>query len=300
MLLLLALALIPAGCTSAIHTHAVAVSAATAPVVDQAAQAYASANSIHTLRTDYEAIAAFDAPAPAPVYNPRTVVPPLISDKDIHVRLAVLAAFQAYTKSVVAITSGTDSPELQAASKSAGQNLAALGNTLAPTINPTQTTPITPTIQNATSTAIDALTQFLINRKTKKELPPIIVAMDPHVKTLCDLLNSDIATLKELELFDYNFVINQQTLFLNQPDSKLDPTARRAQIMKLPAIARQQRASDQQLSQLSAAIARLELTHHALAAEAQGNNPESLKNKIGDLEAAGTDLGNFYSSLSAD
>jgi hypothetical protein len=298
-LFLLALALIPTGCTSAIHTHAVALASATAPVVDQAAAAYAGANTIHIQRTDYDAIAAFDAPPPAPIYNPRTVVPPLLSDKDIHVRLAVLAAFQEYVKSVAAITSGTDSPELQASAKSAGQDLTSLGGALTATVNPAQTNPITPTIQNATSTAIDALAQFLINRKTKKELPPIIVAMDPNVKTLCDLLQSDIATLKELELFDYNFILNQQTLFLTQPASKLDPTARREQIMKLPAIARRQRASDQQLTQLSAAIVRLELTHHALAAEAQGNNPESLKNKLGELEAAGKDLGNFYSSLSA-
>ena len=68
-------------------------------------------------------------------------------------------------------------------------------------------------------------------------------------------------------------------------------------IAQLPAIARQQQASDRQLTQLSAAIVRLELTHHALAAEAQGNNPESLKQKLADLEAAGEELGKFYSSL---
>jgi len=50
---------------------------------------------------------------------------------------------------------------------------------------------------------------------------------------------------------------------------------------------------------LRAAIVRLALTHHALAADAQGNNPESLKSKLGDLEAAGSELGRFYSSLSA-
>jgi hypothetical protein len=335
MALLLSLSLFTTGCLKPIAQRSTAVAAATAPVVDQAAAAYRSANSLHDLRIDYDAVAEFDAPAP--VYNPRNIQP-LMSGKDINTRLAVLAAFQEYVKSVAAITSGTDSPELQAASKSAGQSLTTFGNTLAPAIesafgiaaasaaipaSTTETTvttasgntitttsstaskpatpgapvdPITPTIQNGISTAIDALSQFLINRKTKKELPPVILSMDSHVKVLCDLLESDIAILKDQQTRDYNFIINRQTLFI-RTSRTLDAEQRREQIMKLPEIVRQQRVADQQLTQLSAAIARLELAHHALAVEAQGNNPESLTNKLGDLEAAGNDLGKFYSSL---
>jgi hypothetical protein len=322
------LAILTTGCLSPLAKHSAALAAATAPVVDQAAAAYKSANSVHYMRTDYDAIAEFDATAP--VYNPRTVQP-LLSDKEIQARLAVLAAFQSYVQSLVAITNGTDSPELQAAAKSAGANLADLGNTIAPplestlgiatatastsetvitttTASTTSTTttssstpvnPITPTIQNGISTAVDALGQFLINRQVKKELPHIIQSMDPQVMALCNLLQSDISILKGIEDRDYNSIINRETLFIREPSSKLDPAERRELIMKLPAVARMKQASDQQLSSLSEAIARLELTHHALAAEAQGNNPESLKQKLGELEAAGEDLGNFYSSLPA-
>ena len=319
------LSLLTTGCLSPLNKHATALATATAPVVDQAAAAYSNANAIHNIRLDYDAVAQFDAVTP--VYNPRTIQS-LLSAKDVQVRLAVLAAFQAYVQSVVAITSGTDSPELQAAEKSAGENLTNLGNSLGPSIestlgiasaaasttettdtttsgstttttSSTSSTPapvITPAVQNGISTAVNALGQFLINRKTKKELPPIIVAMDPHVKTLCDLLVSDIAILKDQENRDYNFIINQQTLFIRK-NTTLDPEQRREQIMKLPGIVRREQASTQQLTQLSESIARLELTHHALAAEAQGNNPESLKQKLNDLEAAGEDLGKFYSSL---
>jgi hypothetical protein len=255
-----------------------------------------------------------------------------MSDKEIKARLVVLAAFQAYAQSLVAITNGTDSPELQAASKSAGANLATFGNTLAPSVDSilgiatetastTQTTvattansttttattssstpvnAISSALQNGISTAIDALGQYLANRKIKKELPPLIIAMDPNVKTLCDLLKSDIASLKSIEGRDYNYVINQQTLFIRESSGKLDPGVRRVLITKLPAIAREQQASDSQLTQLNAAIDRLELTHHALAAEAQSNNPESLTQKLAELEAAGGDLGKFYSSLSTN
>jgi hypothetical protein len=70
--------------------------------------------------------------------------------------------------------------------------------------------------------------------------------------------------------------------------------------MRLPEIARQKQASAQQLIQLGESIGRLELAHHALAAEAQANNPEYLKQKLRELEAAGEDLGTFYSSLPND
>lgn len=324
--LALSLPLLGTGCLSSYKTHSAALAAATAPVIDQAAAAYSSANTIHDMRTDYDAIAEFDVTSP--VYNPRKV-PPLMADKEIQARLAVLAAFQAYVQSLVAISSGTDSPELQAASKSAGQSLGDFANTLGPSVestfgiatataSTTQTTvstspsgttttattssstpvdPVTPAIQNGITTAVDALGQFLISRKIKKELPPLIISMDPHVKVFCDLLENDITNLKVIEDIDYNYVINQQTLFIRESSGKLDPGVRRMLITKLPAIARQQQASDLQLTQLSAALARLELTHHALAAEAQGNNPESLKQKLTDLEAAGKELGKFNSSL---
>jgi hypothetical protein len=68
--------------------------------------------------------------------------------------------------------------------------------------------------------------------------------------------------------------------------------------MQLPEIVRREQASSQALKQLRGSIARLELTHHALAAEARGNNPQSWKEKLGALEAAGDNLGSFYSSLS--
>lgn len=95
------------GCLSSLNKHSVALSNAITPVLDQATQAYRDANTLHDQRTDFDAIQQFDQTSP--VYNPRNVQP-LLSEKDIQVRLAVLAAFQSYAQSLVAITSGTDSP----------------------------------------------------------------------------------------------------------------------------------------------------------------------------------------------
>jgi hypothetical protein len=55
-------------------------------------------------------------------------------------------------------------------------------------------------------------------------------------------------------------------------------------------------ATTTRFSTLRASIEKLYLTHHALATVAQGNNPESLKDKLGELEAAGGNLGTFYTS----
>jgi hypothetical protein len=321
----LCLSLAASGCTGPLNKHATALAAATAPVVDQATEAYRDAQAIHAQSVDYDAAAAFDK---SNVFVPGSIQD-WPSDDDIQIRLAVLKAFQLYVKNLVSITAGTDSPALNAASASLGNSLSSLANTLAPTAesalgistapaSTTQTTVTTTTgsttttttsssstpapfisagAQNGISVALNALGQFLVYRTIEKELPQKIEDMDPHVQALCELLAKDIGILQQQEKIDSNDVIDRQTDFIR--DSKLDPEERRIEFMKLPEMARQQRANDQKLTDLRAAILRLELTHHALAAAAQGNNPESLTQKLSDLSAAGESLGKFYSSLPA-
>lgn len=309
------------GCVKPLATHTVALASATAPVVDQATAAYQAAEKLHDIRVDFDAVAEFDNPQT--VYNPRNIQP-LLSPKDIDIRLAVLKAFQCYVSSLVDITNNVQSPSLESASKSVGGSLASLGDTFAPSfasalgITPSTTTgtsgatsttttststsaAISTAQQNGISTAVNALGLYLVGRKIKTELPPIIVKMDASVEALCKLLEKDIDILQSQEKIDYDFIINHQTLFIRQNSTSatngLNPQERREQIMKLPGIVRQERLTDTELTQLRASIVRLELTHHALAAEAQGNNPESLKDKLAELAAAGNDLGKFYSSL---
>jgi hypothetical protein len=248
----------------------------------------------------------------------------------------VLAALQSYAKSLVQITSNSDSPALDAASKSVAGDLTSLGNDLAPSLenvlgvagasaattdttvtttsgniststSTTTSTPaavITPGVSNGIGSAIDALGQFLISRKIKKELPQKIIAMDPHVQELCRVLEGDIGILQDQEKRDYNRIINLETLFIRENTTlhpeQLYAVERRAEIMKLPEIVRRQRTTDQRLADLRAAILNLALTHHALAADAQGNNPESLIGKLEDLAAVGDSLGKFTSSAPAN
>jgi len=290
------------GCaTQQLSKHATALSTATAPVVTGAAAAYQAANEIHEKKTDYDAIPDFDKTEP--VYNPR-VLHPLLTYDDIELRLKVLTAFQLYVAQVVDITKGTSSPELDAASTSFGTGLANLGNTVLPApATSTTATSATPDLaistgtQNAISTGVNALGQFLVNRVIQKDLPQKVKDMDPQVDTLCKLMIKEVDELRDIETKDFNSIIDRRTLFIRDPANKLSPAERQHEILELPELGREQHKAEEQLIALRKAIFTLDLTHHALAAEAQGNNPESLKNKIGDLEAAGKNLGKYYSSL---
>jgi hypothetical protein len=302
------------GCRLPLNDSVLALDAATAPVVDQAAATYREANALHNLRIDYDAVTQFDAKDP--VYNPRKLEV-LLSDKDIEARLAVLEAFQVYTKSLCAITSGTNPKELGEASSAVGGELSSVVNTLAPSIDKalgiaagdgsTVGTAISPDVQNGISTGLFALGKFLVNRKIKNELPGKIAEMDPHVQALAKVLENDIDVLQDQERRDYDRIINLQTLYIREsstagqgPDSVLGPDQRRREIMKLPGIVRKQRAADEKLSTLRAAIVLLAQTHQQLTADAQNKNPESFKEKLQDLANAAKELGTFYSSLSAE
>ena len=319
-----------AGCSvSPIARHASALSASVAPVVGQSAEAYRGAVALHDLRGDYEAVVAFEQKDAT--YNPRNA-PVLLSEKDIQARLAVLASLQVYSQSLVEISQGTNSPELQAASKSVGASLTSVGNDLAPSIEnvlgigpgagatttttvttvssstrstsstTTSSTALSPDVRNGISTAVDALGQFLVSRTIEKELPGKIVAMDPTIDALCKALADDIQTLQGFEQRDYDRILNLEKQFIledEQPGKNVNPEELRAEIMKLPEIARKQKEAGEKLDALRAAIANLAQTHHALAGVAQQKNPATLKEKLGDLVEAGSNLGDFYSSLPA-
>jgi hypothetical protein len=301
-----------AGCASTpLAKRATALSSALAPVVDQSAAAYRDAVALDNLREDYEAVVAYQKKDAT--YNPRNV-PVLLSEKDIQTRLAVLGALQVYSQSLIEITKGADSPELDAAAKSVGSNLTSLGNNLAPSIENARGTAATaasttnpalsPEVRNGISTAVDALGQFLVNRIVEKELPGKIEEMDPHVQALCIALGDDIKTLQGLELRDYDRILNLEKQFIledEQFSKNVDPQQHRAEIMKLPEIARQQREAGDKLTALREAIDKLAMAHHTLATDAQHlNDPETLRKKLAELADAGKNLGKFYSSLPAN
>ena len=328
MLLAASLCLLTAGCMKPVKEHTTALAAATAPVIDQAAAAYQAANAIHEKRADYDAIATFEKDHST---DKLRILHPLMADKDVELRLKILKAFQLYVKTLVAITNGTESKELDDASKSLGDDLTGLGNTVAPTVESalgipvasaattvttstsetggitttTATTTKTPamaisaTDKNLIAAGANALGQFLTYRAIEKNLPPLIIKLDPQVTSLCKTMIGEIDALSDAETIDFNYLLGQEKQFVMDPGSTLSEVERRNEIAKMQELVREQHAAAVQLSGLRGAIIKLAMTHHALAEELAKANPGSLKDELKELIAAGEGLGKFYSSLSS-
>jgi hypothetical protein len=305
--LFLVCGLVFTGCQSHLNDSTLALEAAIAPVIDQAAATYREASALHDTRVNYEIYERFDKANPKPAD-----LEVLLSDKDIRSRLAVLEGFQVYVKSLCAITSGTSPKELADASVTVGGELTSVVNTLTPSVekvlkisaadNSSTPTAISPDVQKGVSTALYALGKFLIDRKVKNELPAKIAEMDPHVDALSKLLEDDIDILRQQTDHDYQRIVNLQVLFIRKysESNQLGPEQQRTEIMKVPDTLRRQKAANEKLSSLKAAIALMAKAHHDLTAEAQGKNPESFKEKLQDLANAASDLGTFYSSLPSE
>lgn len=293
------LCLFLSGCgLSPLARHATAFSSATAAVVDTSEEAYRAANELHVKEQLQHSIYSYDYTAETLMVDPRKEFPPLYSPEELSARLQILDALKAYADSLVEIT-GTPSKQqtaaLDEAAMGVGQNLQGLSGTLHKDF---AKVPVISTAEAAgISTAMKALGEYLQSRKVKKSLPKVTGEMDPYVKSLCVLLQDDIAVMQSQADSDYNNLLTDQNQFMLH--YKLDAVERRDLVEKLTAVMGRKRAADQYFTQLNSTVGKLYLTHHALAAAAEGNNPTSFTQNLADLKAAGTGLANYYQSLLA-
>jgi hypothetical protein len=253
------------------------------------------------LRVREETVAAVYAYDKNPQWSPYKDLTPLLTEDQLDARITVLDGLKAYAASLVELTSGKATPDQTAAATAAGSSLQGLNKSVATTFS--TAIPNAPVMSDATangiSTAVLALAQYLSSRKVKGALPKVTQDMNPQVQTLCKLLEDDIVVLRRQADVDYQQLATDQDGFIRHEGAALNPIQHREEVGKLVAIAVEQKANDALLTKLQSALTTLVLTHQALAAAAQGNNPESLSQKIADLQAAGTDLGNYYKSLQA-
>jgi hypothetical protein len=150
---------------------------------------------------------------------------------------------------------------------------------------------------NQVSTAVLALAEYLSSRKVKNSLPKVTQDMNPNIQALCEVLNSDIVVLRRQADVDYQSQITELDQSIRHEGATVTPYEHRLEIRSLIELADQQKANDELLTKLQTALHTLALTHQALAAAAQGNNPESISSKISELSAAGHDLNVYYKSL---
>jgi hypothetical protein len=289
-----------AGCSlTPMAKHAAAFSSATGLVIDNSKDAYRAANDLREREQMEAGVYSYDYSADHDIsFDPHKEFKPLFTPDQLAARIKVLDALKAYADSLVQLTgkpSKEDSKALDSAASGVGSNLQGLAtqlNTAFPGVPA-----ISDTGAAVISTAINALGEYLQNRTIKKSLPAVTGQMNDHVKALCGLLESDIAVMKTQADNDYTSLLMTENQFVLH--NKLDAVEKRNEVEKLMAVVREQKANDRLLDALNNAVVKLRLTHQALAAAAQGNNPGSLKETIAELSAAGTNLSTFYKSLLA-
>jgi hypothetical protein len=294
----LALGIFTIGCSlSPLAKHSAAFSTAATLVINSSEDAYRAANQLRQQEQVAAAVSDYDK---NPSWSPYTDTKPLLTPEQLNARIVVLDGLKAYAASLIQITSSQSSKDLDTAAAGVGANLKSLSTTAATDLKSSVPNAPVMTAQEAAgvSTALRALGDYLIARKVKGSLPKVTQDMNANVRTLCELLNSDIVILRRQADVDYQTLITDQDQFIRHPATPLNPVEHRDEIGKLITLAAQQKANDDLLAKLQAALHTLDLTHQALAAAAHDNNPESISQKIADLEAAGQSLATYYHSLS--
>jgi hypothetical protein len=265
-------------------------------VIDGSEDAYRGAMQ---LRLQEQAAASVYSYDKNPQWSPYKDPVPLLTSDQLNARIKVLDGLKAYADTLVDLTSGKPSMQLEANAQAVGANLQGLNQSLATDLS--TAVPNLPVMSasnaSAASTAVLALAEYLIARKVKAALPKVTQDMNPTITALCELLNSDITVLRRQADVDYQTLIEQENQSIQHEGTTVSPYERRQEIGNLLILAAQQKANDNMLAKLQTALHTLEMTHQALAAAVQGNNPESISQKIAELAAAGKDLGNYYKVL---
>ncbi len=123
--------------------------------------------------------------------------------------------------------------------------------------------------------------------------------MDEPVRNIATLLEADVTDLRRQSKDDYEQIVSHRADFIRKNSASLSPMEREHAIEQLPVLIADQQRADALLEALAKAIRDLALTHHALAAAAQHNNPVSLADRIRDLQNAEGELATFYKSVEA-
>lgn len=276
--------------------HATAFSTVSTEVIENSEDAYRAAIDLH----DREMVSAGVLKVEAGKAWDYDQLTPLMTPEALQARIRILEALKSYAQSLNEVTSGLASPTLTTAATTAGANLKTLGATLNTVPGAAQSGfSISAQTANMVSSATLALGEYLVSRKVNAALPGITAEMDPQVEQLCKLLNDDIEILRRQSKKDYEDLSRQEWTFIQVNKEKMSPVELRDEIEKLPTYRKNEQRADGLLAGLHACLGRLALTHHALAAAAQGNNAETITARLGEVLAAGNDLKTYYKSLPA-
>jgi hypothetical protein len=292
----MAVTILCSGCgASGIGKQPASFATAASLVVQNATDAYTAAIDLHTQEQVYAGDLKVEA---GETWDYATLVP-LLTPEELKARTQVLDALKTYAESLSAVTGTAPSPALVASAKSTGASLKTVSSTIQSEAGDKKGVPVSAETANIVSTATLAFGEYLAAGKVNAELPAITAQADPQIQALCTLLTNDIGTIRKQTKKDSEDLRRQQWTFITVNRAKLSPVELRTEVEKLPAILKSEQTSDAALANLLTAIQHLATAHHALMVAAQANNPETTKQRLADLETAGTSLGSFYQGLPA-
>jgi hypothetical protein len=234
-------------------------------------------------------------------FNP-SKVKDLLPLEDIQARITLLKALSEYANSLAEVTDDKHLDEFDASTKALGNSLVDLSTK--PQVQ--KLANVSQTDINITTTAIDALGHWFIERKIQKELPKRIEEMKAPIQTICDLLAKDIGNapdsaghggggLREIVWNEYRDLLKEQSAYIDHNKGTMDVRTRSQEIQKLPAIVREQRATDLVLGQTKSAISKIAETHNAL--ELNPDRDSTLRIRISALVSEGQRVKDFYAAL---
>ena len=296
--------LLLAGCSLApLAKHTVAFSTATNLVATNSTDAYRTAIKLHELEQTPDFVTRFQSDVTLNPYDWKQPKP-LITPQGLATRIDILDSLRVYAQSLVVVANGGDRVGLDAAAKSASGNLrgltSAINSDMAAGHGSSSTgITISDKVAPGVATGMKALGEYLAARKVEKGLPPILERMDEPVRNIATLLEADVTDLRRQSKDDYEQIVSHRADFIRKNSASLSPMEREHAIEQLPVLIADQQRGDALLEALAKAIRDLALTHHALAAAAQHNNPVSLADRIRDLQNAEGELATFYKSVEA-
>jgi hypothetical protein len=219
------------------------------PDLAKVSAAYTTVGDVHTLEEQAQLVDHYSKEG----FHPGGFTP-FMSDAELRARTSAISELQQYVTLLGGITSGKD--------------VSAALTGKAKTTTTQSTAKVTGTLnqQELTSafTGLNAVMERYIAHKVSRELPALVQAADPSVQTICSLLGTDMGDLRIQAKTDYQELMVQEDLFIQQ-HTNLGPVEERAEILKLAQLEIDATKTDDALAAAQAATQQIAQAHHRLA-----------------------------------
>jgi hypothetical protein len=225
------------------------------------------------------------------------------STNDIQVRQRVLDCLQTYATRLSQLMGNPGITNLDQKTTQLGQNLQKLDNDAVTNVYlnffstaTNFTSPLTTTDLQIFTTAVNALTDWILELKEQSQVKKCIETMQAptNLPSICHVLTNDFLYLTKQLDNDEKTILLAEKQFIHA--SLLEPIQRRAEMMRLVRLEQDAKKAFAVLEQTRESIVKLQAAHQQLA-NAFSNNPANLSTLINEVSADGQRIAAYYNSL---